>query len=235
MHHLEEELFAVFPEAKIAYAQGKEWEYEPETVDCMNPTPQFDSDSNDWYMMYYGSGFAINEDGIYRTSVSCDTDGSWDIDYDKKLKECTHIFPDDTSYQMEMYRQYYEWVIENKRDPLNNFYVSTENKVTENITVNVEIKKDLLGNLKQLKVQAIATENENALERVNDYMLCDKDGLISSDIIIADLLRVDENQCFVEYQDYLIGHVKVTYGDPNPTYEAELIQAAQKALERIDE
>lgn len=121
---LPEWLAKAFPEAVAAMRDGTRWEYVPESIEVGEWHP-WRCDDNDcradggWHAGWTCLGYSVEDGVLYDDVWSVDADGDWDMSYSE---------PHDPSRgdelhreAQEAYRAYARWVVENGRDPLEEF------------------------------------------------------------------------------------------------------------------
>ena len=115
--------FAFLPEAAIAALQaGEEWEYEPESVDGADADVYYcdDCDEPTWHLVWTVFGLRLDADGnLFETEWTVDTDGDWSFsdEYEPGTYDHTKAHED----AQARFREYATWVVENGRDPLDEF------------------------------------------------------------------------------------------------------------------
>lgn len=118
----------------------------PESIEYCHWQPQYDD--NIWTNFYFTQSIRIDKDGLWGVLYSYDG-GDWDEEHLDILDEDGVYWflkaQQETESQTE-YQDYLEWVIENKADPLQQFFITKsgddyENKLVEIATSSLkEIK-----------------------------------------------------------------------------------------------
>ena len=109
-------------EAFAALREGREWEFQPESIegaeadvyDCE------DCDGGTWHLMWTVWGLRLDPDGtLHETEWTVDSDGDWACHYEYEYGTYDH----DKEYRAirARWREYARWVVKHKRDPVGEF------------------------------------------------------------------------------------------------------------------
>ena len=106
--------------ALLALRDGKEWEYEPESIDGADADAYYCDDCDTWHMMWTVWGLRLDAAGnLYETEWSVDTDGDWAFHDEYPCEEYDHTQARERV--RESWREYARWVVRKGRDPLGEF------------------------------------------------------------------------------------------------------------------
>lgn len=107
-------------EALDAFRAGEEWEYTPDTVDGADADVLYCSDCATWHMNWTVWGLRLDADGTLNETLFCvDSDGNWE--FSEEFEYGTYDHDSDRKGIMQRWREYAEWVVHNKSDPLGEF------------------------------------------------------------------------------------------------------------------
>jgi len=109
-------------EALEALREGREWEYQPDTVEGADARVyRCDGcDHDTWHMYWTCFGLRLDADGtLFEVEWSVDTDGDWEIEDEHPYGTYDHAKA--LTDGAESWRAYAQWVIENRRDPVGEF------------------------------------------------------------------------------------------------------------------
>ena len=113
--HLPDEFIA-------ALRAGTEWEYQPDSIEGGDADVYYCDDCGDgtWHLVWSVFGLRLDTDGnLYETEWTVDTDGDWDFADEHEYGTYDHMKAHEDA--QARFREYAAWVIENGRDPADEF------------------------------------------------------------------------------------------------------------------
>jgi len=138
-----EELVKCFGDEAIkALKENGTWEYSPETTEVGIWFPWWCNDCETWHNEWKIIGYRIEDGHVYEVIHSYD-DSDWDVDDeydvdDEDYEKWTKQYGYEES--IKAMNSYFEWVVENGEDPLNEFmFADSKEKVIESAKRSLRI------------------------------------------------------------------------------------------------
>jgi hypothetical protein len=107
-------------EALAALAEGREWEYTPDSVEGADADVSYCDDCDTYHINWSVWGLRLDADGVlYETVTLVDTDGDWSYDDEYPVGEFDHS--KEYADTRARWRAYYGYVARTGLDPVNDF------------------------------------------------------------------------------------------------------------------
>lgn len=107
-------------EAREAVAEGREWEFEPESSEGADAFAYFCDDCDVWHQMWTAWGLRVDANGtLFEVEWHVDSDGDWEVSDEYAYGTFDHGKAHAES--KESWLNYARWVVRHKQDPLREF------------------------------------------------------------------------------------------------------------------
>lgn len=205
------------PDGAIAALRaGEEWEYQPDSVEGADADVHYCDDCGDgtWHLCWSVFGVRLDAEGnLWETETTVDTDGNWEFADEYEYGTYDHMKAHEDA--QARFREYARWVVENGRDPADEFTRSGLSE-PEEFTVAIDPVSLQVAGWSELP------------ERARAFLELDENGRVQGFVDWADL---KDRAAFVTWLDANTFRFEVS-GQRRGSTKDEIVAQAQEWLAR---
>lgn len=181
---------------KEAHAAGKTAEWDPQQAEFADWVPTYDDDADSWYSYAYFPVFRTEDGKLIEEIHGVDQDGNHDFETEEEVgtKDWKQMRHDYYISRPVDYTDYYQWVVNSGKDPLNAIHVPIEKVEHKWIAGFSEEGGKLklygvrkLGGRRTGEKHELITDYAEIPQDVREYLLLKDDGTTDADV--ADVIR----------------------------------------------